>query len=70
MPREPRGAARRIASILTAGAAAGDLRPDVSADDVVASRLGTFSITGARTDQAGRLLDLLVDGLRAGNARP
>ncbi len=58
-----------IASILTAGAVAGDLRSDVSADDVAASLLGTFSITGARTDQAGRLLDLLVDGLRAGNAR-
>jgi AcrR family transcriptional regulator len=58
-----------IASILTAGAVAGDLRSDVSADDVAASLLGTFSITGARTDQAGRLLDLLIDGLRAGNAR-
>jgi AcrR family transcriptional regulator len=53
-----------VTSILDAGSAAGDLRSDVTADDVAASILGIFTVTSGRRDQAGRLLDLLVDGLR------
>jgi AcrR family transcriptional regulator len=54
-----------IASILQAGAAAGDLRADISADDVTASLVGIFIVGRTRDDQTNRLLDLLVDGLRA-----
>lgn len=53
-----------IAAILAAGDAVGDLRGDVSAEDVAASLVGIFTVTGARDDQTGRLLDLLADGLR------
>lgn len=56
-----------VTSILDAGSAAGDLRSDVTADDVAASILGIFTVTSGRREQAGRLLDLLVDGLRAEN---
>ncbi len=55
-----------ITSILRAGAAAGDLRDDVSADDVAASLTGILTVTSspAQRPQAQRLLDLLMDGLR------
>lgn len=53
-----------IAGILDAGRVAGDLRPDVSSDDVAAGVLGVLTVTGGRGEQTGRLLDLLVDGLR------
>ncbi|HSZ40133.1 MAG TPA: TetR/AcrR family transcriptional regulator [Trebonia sp.] len=53
-----------VTSILQAGSAAGSLRSDVTADDVAASILGIFTVTSGRREQAGRLLDLLVDGLR------
>jgi AcrR family transcriptional regulator len=53
-----------VTSILDAGSAAGDLRSDVTADDVAAAILGIFAVTSGRREQAGRLLDLLVDGLR------
>ncbi len=55
-----------IATILDAGRAAGDLRPDVDAEDVTAGLAGIFTVAGApgQTAQAGRLLDLLMDGLR------
>jgi AcrR family transcriptional regulator len=55
-----------IAAILDAGRAAGDLRGDVSAEDVAASLIGILTVSGqpGRSDQAGRLLDLLMDGLR------
>jgi AcrR family transcriptional regulator len=53
-----------ITTILEAGAAAGDIRADVSAEDVAASLIGIFTVAGANHAQAGRLLDLLMDGLR------
>ena len=55
-----------IATILAAGSAAGDLRADVSAEDIGASLLGTFTVAGKPENraQANRLLDLLMDGLR------
>ena len=55
-----------ISAILDAGRATGDLRRDVSAEDVAASLLGILTVTarsGSR-DQANRLLDLLMAGLR------
>ena len=58
-----------VTSILDAGSAAGELRSDVSADDVAASILGIFTVTSGRREQAGRLLDLLVDGLRSQSHR-
>ena len=58
-----------IGSLLAAGAADGTLRSDVRADDVVSMLLGVFVSAGGVGDsadeaQTGRLLDLLVDGLR------
>lgn len=53
-----------ISGIVDAGAAAGDLRSDVAVDDIAASLIGIFTVSAGRADQAGRLLDLLVDGLR------
>jgi AcrR family transcriptional regulator len=55
-----------ITTILDAGAAAGDLRADVSAEDIAASLLGIFGVAGKpeQRAQASRLLNLLMDGLR------
>jgi AcrR family transcriptional regulator len=55
-----------IATILTAGARSGALRADVDPDDVTALLLGVFLSTAANStpEQVGRLLDLVVDGLR------
>ena len=55
-----------ITTILDAGAAAGDLRTDVSAEDIAASLLGILTAAFRRGNQpqANRLLDLLMDGLR------
>jgi AcrR family transcriptional regulator len=52
--------------MLDAGAAAGTLRDDVPAVDVVASLVGTFLACGQpdQRDQANRMLDLLMDALR------
>lgn len=54
------------AKMLAAGAAAGTLRADVQAEDVVVSLVGIFLTSGepAQRDQADRLLDLLMAGLR------
>jgi AcrR family transcriptional regulator len=54
-----------ITTILDAGRAEGDLRSDVLAEDIAASLIGIFTVA-PRTEQAGRLLDLLMDGLRFG----
>ncbi len=63
-----------ITTILDAGRAAGDLRPDITAEDVAASLIGIFTVAGqpGHQVQASRLLDLLMDGLRppAGRLRP
>jgi AcrR family transcriptional regulator len=55
-----------ITTILEAGRAAGDLRPDVTAEDIAASLLGIFTVAGkpGQRPQADRLLNLLMDGLR------
>jgi AcrR family transcriptional regulator len=55
-----------ITTILDAGRAAGDLRADVSAEDIAASLLGIFGVAGkpGQRAQAHRLLNLLMDGLR------
>jgi AcrR family transcriptional regulator len=55
-----------ITMILDAGRAAGDLRADISAEDVGASLLGIFTVAGkpGQHTQADRLLNLLMDGLR------
>lgn len=55
-----------VDDILVAGAAAHVLRADVAADDVVVALIGVFLATAQAPDprQAGRMLDLLVDGLR------
>jgi AcrR family transcriptional regulator len=55
-----------IALLLDAGAAAGELRADVTPGDVLAA-IGGVALTAGQPDQreqAGRLLDLLMDGLR------
>jgi AcrR family transcriptional regulator len=55
-----------ITGILDAGRAAGDLRADVTAEDIAASLTGIFTVVGKPEQhaQATRLLDLLMDGLR------
>ena len=55
-----------ITALLEAGVAAGSLRADVEPNDVLAALSGVSMAAGdpAQRDQAGRLLDLLVDGLR------
>ena len=52
-----------VESLLGAGIAAGTVRPDVAAADVLAGLSGVTLAAGGR-DQAGRLLDLLADALR------
>ena len=54
--------------LLRAGAKAGTLRPDADATDLLAGLSGVSLAAGepAQRAQAGRLLDLLVDGLRFG----
>jgi AcrR family transcriptional regulator len=55
-----------IAEILEAGRATGELRGDVTAEDVAASLIGIFTVAPqpTQTARAERLLDLLLDGLR------
>lgn len=55
-----------ITTILDAGRAAGDLRSDVTAEDIAASLIGIFTVAPrpAQEAKAARLLDLLMDGLR------
>jgi AcrR family transcriptional regulator len=53
-----------IKPLLEAGAGTGDIRADVSAEDVLVSLSGVALAAGAKRDQADRLLDLLMDGLR------
>ena len=60
-----------ITTILDAGRAAGDLRPDVTAEDIAAALIGIFTVAPLpeREANASRLLNLLMDGLRPA-ARP
>jgi AcrR family transcriptional regulator len=55
-----------ITALLDAGATAGTLRSDIEPGDVLAGLSGVSLAAGepAQREQAGRLLDLLVDGLR------
>jgi hypothetical protein len=60
-----------ITAILDAGCAAGDLRSDVTAEDIAASLIGIFTVAPRPEGdaRASRLLNLLMDGLRPA-ARP
>jgi AcrR family transcriptional regulator len=55
-----------ITTLLEAGAAAGTVRSDIAPGDVLTSLSGVSLAAGepAQRDQARRLLDLLMDGLR------
>ena len=55
-----------ISTILDAGRAAGDLRPDVTAEEISASLIGIFTVAhqSGHAVTADRLLDILLDGLR------
>jgi AcrR family transcriptional regulator len=55
-----------ITAILDAGRAAGDLRREVTAEDIAAGLIGIFMVAPKprREALAGRLLNLLMDGLR------
>ncbi|HEY2689752.1 MAG TPA: TetR/AcrR family transcriptional regulator, partial [Streptosporangiaceae bacterium] len=55
-----------ITTLLSQAAAAGAVRPDVEPADVLTSLSGVSLAAGepAQRDQAGRVLDLLMDGLR------
>jgi AcrR family transcriptional regulator len=55
-----------ITTILDAGRAVGDLRSDVTAEDIAASLIGIFTVAPRPEHEAkaGRLLNLLMDGLR------
>ncbi|MCP2328242.1 AcrR family transcriptional regulator [Hamadaea flava] len=56
-----------LSTLLTVGGADGTLRSDVAVEDVFAGLGGVTMIAGepAQREQAGRLLDLLLDGLRS-----
>jgi hypothetical protein len=55
-----------ITAMLSAGARAGTVRSDVAAVDVLTSLSGISLAASepAQREQAGRMLDLLMDGLR------
>jgi AcrR family transcriptional regulator len=55
-----------ITEMLDAGRASGDLRADVTAEDVAASLIGIFTVAHPPEGEARatRLLNILVDGLR------
>jgi AcrR family transcriptional regulator len=59
-----------IATLLAAGVAAGEIRPDTSAEDVAAALLGVLAVCarGGKREQAERLLDLLMDGIPVGRS--
>jgi Transcriptional regulator len=55
-----------IDEILSAGRAAGELRADISAEDIAASLIGIFTVAPLpeHDARANRLLNILMDGLR------
>ena len=59
-----------VATLLEAGAGDGTLRIDLSPDDVLLAMSGVAQATGTygTREQAGRLLDLVMDGLTRGAA--
>ncbi|MCP2163414.1 TetR/AcrR family transcriptional regulator [Goodfellowiella coeruleoviolacea] len=60
-----------LATLMDAGVAAGTVRSDISAADMLASLTGIALASGKpdQREQAERLLDLTLDGLAAGAAR-
>jgi AcrR family transcriptional regulator len=59
-----------ITSLLDAATAAGTIRNDVDAEDVLRAMNGIWQVTEADwQERARKLLTLLMDGLRAGTAR-
>ncbi len=52
--------------LLEAGRASGEIRTDISAEDIAAGLIGVFTVAPAPDPdgRAARLLDLLMDGLR------
>lgn len=60
-----------LTTLLTAGGAAKLLRDDINPDDVLVgiSGVSVLAAEPAQRDQAGRLLDLIMDGLRYGAGR-
>ncbi|WP_031033740.1 TetR/AcrR family transcriptional regulator [Streptomyces sp. NRRL F-5650] len=60
-----------IASILTAGRTAGELRPDVTAEEIAAGLIGIFTVARrpGHAVTADRLLDIFLDGLRSQGVR-
>ena len=60
-----------FATLMKAGVADGTMRPDLDPADLLASLSGVSLAVGdpAQREQAGRLLDLLMDGLRYGAVR-
>ncbi|WP_206444325.1 hypothetical protein [Nocardioides turkmenicus] len=61
-----------ISTILDAGVTAGDLRPDVTPEEISAALIGIFTVTRqpGSTGIADRLLDILLDGLRPQQPHP
>jgi len=57
---------KAITAMLDAGRASGDLRADVTAEDIAAGLVGIFTVAPPpeHADRADRLLDVLMDGLR------
>jgi hypothetical protein len=54
-----------IDAILDAGRATGELRSDVTAEDIAASLIGIFTVARPPDSaRASRLLNILMDGLR------
>lgn len=55
-----------IDELLSAGRMTGELRDDVTAEDIAASLIGIFTVAHPQThhERAGRLLNILLDGLR------
>jgi AcrR family transcriptional regulator len=70
-PRTRARITEAIGIILEAGVEAGSFRADVGPDDITAMLLGIFLSTAANgtPEQAGRLLDLVVDSLRPSAGR-
>ena len=61
-----------IDGILEAGRASGELRADVPAEDIAAALIGIFTVASSPEHEAmaARLLNLLMDGLRAPGSGP
>jgi len=58
-----------VAMLVDAGVAAGTIRSDVDADDVLRAMGAVWSLPAGSEDQARRVLMLVMDGLRHGAAR-